>query len=140
MSDNQTVPSATAVVRRRYCCDYWVVETTTPAGHDTAAPQQAVVGAGGTVTLTFTDPRDFKVIVLVCKEASNSPYASTVTVDGEDKTSWQQHRPASPPPNSADWVARPTMTRATATIRQTSTSPSNPIHENRNGSLTPATN
>jgi hypothetical protein len=67
--------------------NYWVVETTTPAGHDTAAPQQAVVGAGGTVTLTFTDPRDFKVIVLVCKEADNSLYSSTVTVDGVDKAS-----------------------------------------------------
>jgi hypothetical protein len=67
--------------------NYWVVETTTPAGHDTAAPQQAVVGANETVTLTFIDPRDFKVIVLVCKEADNSLYPSTVTVDGVDKTS-----------------------------------------------------
>ncbi|WLQ05984.1 prealbumin-like fold domain-containing protein [Arthrobacter oryzae] len=67
--------------------NYWVVETTTPAGHDTADPQQAVVGAGGTVALTFINPRDFKVIVLVCKEADNSLYPSTVTVDGADKTS-----------------------------------------------------
>lgn len=67
--------------------NYWVLETTTPAGHDTAAPQQAVVGAGGTVTLTFADPRDFKVIVLVCTEADNSLYSSTVTVDGVDKAS-----------------------------------------------------
>jgi hypothetical protein len=66
---------------------YWVVETTTPAGHDTAAAQLATVGAGGTVSLTFVDPRDFKIIVLVCKEADNSLYSSTVTVDGEDKTS-----------------------------------------------------
>lgn len=67
--------------------NYWVVETTTPAGYDTAAPQTAVVGAGGTVTLTFVDPRDFKVIVLVCQESNNSLYPSTVTVDGVDKTS-----------------------------------------------------
>ena len=67
--------------------NYWVVETTTPAGHSTATPQPAVIGAGGTVTLRFTDPRDFKVIVLVCKEADNSLYSSTVTVDGVDKTS-----------------------------------------------------
>lgn len=62
--------------------NYWVVETTTPAGHDTAAPQQAVVGAGGTVALTFVNPRDFKVIVLVCSEATNSLYPSQVTLDG----------------------------------------------------------
>jgi hypothetical protein len=67
--------------------NYWVVETTTPAGHDTADPQQAIVGTGGTVTLTFIDARDFKVIVLVCKEADNSLYSSKVKVDGEEKDS-----------------------------------------------------
>ncbi|MGW9412917.1 prealbumin-like fold domain-containing protein [Arthrobacter cupressi] len=66
---------------------YWVVETTTPPGHDTAAPQAVTVTGGSTVTLTFVDPRDFKIIVLVCKEANNSLYPSTVTVDGVDKTS-----------------------------------------------------
>lgn len=67
--------------------NYWVVETTTPPGHDTAAPQAVTVAGGSTVTLTFVDPRDFKVIVLVCKEADNSLYPSTVTLDGVDKTS-----------------------------------------------------
>ena len=67
--------------------NYWVVETTTPAGHDTATPQQAVIGAGGTVTLTFADPRDFKVIVLVCSEADNSLYSSTVTMNEVRKES-----------------------------------------------------
>ncbi|MEV7603875.1 prealbumin-like fold domain-containing protein [Paenarthrobacter sp. NPDC089322] len=67
--------------------EYWVVETTTPPGYDTAADQRATVGAGGTVSLTFTDPRDFKIIVLVCKSADNSLYPSTVTVDGVDLTS-----------------------------------------------------
>ena len=67
--------------------NYWVVETTTPAGHGTAAPQPATVGSGGTVSLTFVNPRDFKVIVLVCKEADNSLYSSQVTVDGVDKNS-----------------------------------------------------
>jgi len=67
--------------------EYWVVETTTPAGYDTAADQPATVTAGATVTLTFTDPRDFKIIVLVCKSADNSLYPSTVTVDGVALTS-----------------------------------------------------
>lgn len=67
--------------------NYWVVETTTPAGHDTAAPQAVTLVGGTNVSLTFVDPRDFKVIVLVCKEADNSLYSSTVTVDGVDKAS-----------------------------------------------------
>jgi hypothetical protein len=67
--------------------NYWVVETTTPAGYTTAADQAAVVGAGGTVSLTFVDPRQFTVIVLVCKNADTSLYPSTVTLDGVNKTS-----------------------------------------------------
>lgn len=67
--------------------NYWVVETTTPAGHDTAAPQPVTLVGGATVSLTFANPRDFKIIVLVCKEADNSLYSSTVTVDGENKSS-----------------------------------------------------
>ncbi|MBT2513417.1 SpaA isopeptide-forming pilin-related protein [Arthrobacter sp. ISL-30] len=67
--------------------NYWVVETTTPAGHATAAPQAVTLTGDVTVPLIFVDPRDFKVIVLVCKEADNSLYPSTVTLDGVDKTS-----------------------------------------------------
>jgi hypothetical protein len=66
---------------------YWVVETTTPAGYVTAADQQVTVGAGGTVSLTFTNPRKFKVIVIVCQQSNNSLHASTVTVDGVEKSS-----------------------------------------------------
>jgi len=37
--------------------EYWVVETTTPAGYDTAADQQAsVTAASPTVSLSFVDP------------------------------------------------------------------------------------
>src|SRR5215208_951295 len=36
---------------------YWVVETTTPAGHDTAPPQNAIISGTTPVTLTFVDPR-----------------------------------------------------------------------------------
>ena len=67
--------------------NYWVVETTTPTGHDTAAPQSVTVVGGTNVSLTFVDPRDFKIIVLVCKEADNSLYSSQVTVDGVNKDS-----------------------------------------------------
>ena len=62
---------------------YWVVETTTPAGYGTAADQHVNLATGGqTVSLTFVDPRHFKVIVLVCKEGSNELYASNVRFDG----------------------------------------------------------
>ncbi|TNB74887.1 hypothetical protein FHJ30_04625 [Arthrobacter sp. BB-1] len=67
--------------------NYWVVETTTPTGHDTAAPQAVTVVGGTNVSLTFVNPRDFKIIVLVCKEADNSLYSSQVTVDGVNKDS-----------------------------------------------------
>ena len=66
---------------------YWVVETTGVPGHDLAADQNVTITAGQTVSLTFIDPRKFKVIVLVCKESDNSLYSSTVTVDGENKSS-----------------------------------------------------
>jgi hypothetical protein len=66
---------------------YWVVETTTPAGHNPAADQNVILTAGQTVNLTFTNPRLFKVIVLVCQQSNNSLYSSTVTVDGENKAS-----------------------------------------------------
>ena len=66
---------------------YWVVETTTPTGYTTAAPQAVTVGSGATVPLTFTDPRQFTIIVLVCKNVDSSLYPSTVTVDGAATTS-----------------------------------------------------
>jgi Prealbumin-like fold domain len=61
---------------------YWVVETTGKPGHSTAPDQSVTVGAGQTLSLTFTDPRNFRIIVLVCNEADNSLYSSDVTVDG----------------------------------------------------------
>jgi len=59
---------------------YWVVETTGVPGHDTAADQNVVVGAGETVgPLTFVDPRQHVVIVLVCHQGTNTLAASEVT-------------------------------------------------------------
>jgi hypothetical protein len=67
--------------------NYWVVETTTPTGYTTAPDQAVTVTAGGTLPLSFVDPREFTVIVLVCRESDNTLYRSTVTVDGVNKTS-----------------------------------------------------
>ena len=64
-----------------------MVETAGVPGHDLAPDQNVTIGAGGTVSLTFTDHRKFTVIVIVCKESDNSLYSSTVTVDGENKSS-----------------------------------------------------
>ncbi len=66
---------------------YWVVETTTPSGYTTAAPQAVTVGSGATVPLTFTDPRQFTIIAFVCKNADNSLYGSSVTFSPDQKTS-----------------------------------------------------
>ncbi|MDQ4503186.1 prealbumin-like fold domain-containing protein [Sinomonas sp. ASV322] len=66
---------------------YLVRETTTPPGFTTAADQFVTVAPGATVTLTFTNPRQFTIIVLVCKNADSSLYPSQVTVDGSTLTS-----------------------------------------------------
>jgi hypothetical protein len=50
--------------------EYWVVETTTPAGYDTAADQHATVVSDTTVTLTFVDPRQ-RGAIRVKKEAKH---------------------------------------------------------------------
>jgi uncharacterized surface anchored protein len=67
---------------------YTVFETTTPAGYQTAPAQDVTIGlgpaanVGDTKTLSFTDPRLHKEIVLVCSEGTNTLDSSTVTIDG----------------------------------------------------------
>jgi len=67
---------------------YWVVETTTPSGYTTAAPQRITPTAGQNVPLTFVDKREFKVITIVCQNSNDSLYPSTVKLNklpsGED--------------------------------------------------------
>jgi hypothetical protein len=79
----QTVASGDCSFTSVQLGQYWVVETTTPAGYTTAADQHVVLSTGGqTVPLTFVDVRQFKVIVLVCQASSNELYASNVRFDG----------------------------------------------------------
>src|ERR671939_811380 len=67
---------------------YWIVETTTPTGYDSAADKNVTVGAGQNVPVTLSDPRKFRIIVVVCQQGTNdSLHASSVTVDGVQKTS-----------------------------------------------------
>lgn len=54
---------------------YWVVETTTPAGYDTAPPQEVTVSSqNGTVSVSFIDPRQRGAIKVTktFKDASSS--------------------------------------------------------------------
>ncbi len=64
--------------------DYWVVESFTPEGYDTAADQHIVLAAGAEETLTFVNPRQFTVIVLICETSTNRLYASTVMLTNAD--------------------------------------------------------
>jgi uncharacterized surface anchored protein len=73
--------------------EYWVVETQGVPGYDTAAPQHATVGLGSapgqgqTITLTFVDPRQHKIIVLTCHEGTNTLVGSSVALNaGTPKT------------------------------------------------------
>lgn len=64
---------------------YTIDETTVPAGYAKAAglPAQITLANGETKNLEYTNPRTFKVIVLVCREADSSLYPSAVTIDGQ---------------------------------------------------------
>ncbi|GLZ32600.1 hypothetical protein Lesp02_47880 [Lentzea sp. NBRC 105346] len=63
---------------------YTIDETTTPTGYvkDSTLPVTFTVARGDTKNLSFTNPRTFKVIVLVCREADGKLYPSPVTIDG----------------------------------------------------------
>lgn len=64
---------------------YTIDETTTPTGYakDSDLPETFTVARGETKNLAYTNPRTFKVIVLVCREADSSLYPSAVTIDGQ---------------------------------------------------------
>ena len=73
---------------------YWVVETVAPTGHDLASPPYQLVNvtAGGTVTVTFVDPRQRGAIEVtktrkhVADGAGSHPQAGvTFTVNGVNK-------------------------------------------------------
>ena len=72
---------------------YWVVETATPDHYDTAADQAITVGLGSAahvgdvVPVSFVDPRQHRVVVLVCHEGTDTLFSRDVTVDGVTKQS-----------------------------------------------------
>ena len=98
----QTVGSGDCSFTSVQLGQYWVVETTTPAGYGTASDQHVILSTGGqTVSLTFIDPRHFKVIVLVCQEGSNELYASNVKFDGASTPTTNNSLGASTTPTEA---------------------------------------
>ena len=67
--------------------EYWIVETTSKPGYAAAPDQHLTVTAGSSATKTFVDPRQFHVITIVCQNSDNSLHPSSVTLDGQTKTS-----------------------------------------------------
>jgi hypothetical protein len=69
---------------------YWVVEdsTTVPAGYTGAGDQHVNLTSASTpLSLTFTNPRQHRVIVIVCHEGTNTLAASNVTNGSGSATS-----------------------------------------------------
>lgn len=68
---------------------YSIDETTVPTGYDKVSGlpnNSVVVGNGATVNLpsagtSYVDPRQFKIIGLVCQQSSNTLYPSSVKID-----------------------------------------------------------
>ncbi|MFC9693405.1 collagen binding domain-containing protein [Kribbella sp. NPDC056951] len=72
-----TIADGTCTIGSVLAGEYWVVETVTPPGHDTAADQHATVVGGVTtpVTLTFVDPRQ-RGAILVTKTRKHAASGS----------------------------------------------------------------
>jgi hypothetical protein len=88
-----TAANGTCTITGVFQGNYWLVETTTPTGYETAAPQTVVVVADSTVEKTFIDPRQ-RGAILVTKTrkhaasgAGDHPHAGVdFTVNGVTKT------------------------------------------------------
>lgn len=61
---------------------YWVAETSPPSGYGLPTPQNITVTSATDVELTFVNPRQFKVITIVCQVSNGQLYASSVAYDG----------------------------------------------------------
>jgi hypothetical protein len=63
---------------------YWVVETTVPAGHDAAPDQHATITAGDqAVPLSFVDPIQHGTITVVKNAVPDDPQDFTFSLDGD---------------------------------------------------------
>ena len=89
-----TAATGTCTIGSVLAGEYWVVETVTPAGHDTAADQHVTVVAGVTtpVEVTFVNPRQTGAILVTktrkhaASGSGSHPQAGvTFTVNGTSK-------------------------------------------------------
>jgi hypothetical protein len=81
-----TGAAGTCTISNLLAGPYWIVETTTPAGYDTAAPQHATVTASTTpVSLTFVDPLQLGAIKItkVGKDKSCTAVSGTCSAVSE---------------------------------------------------------
>lgn len=65
--------------------DYWVVETTGKSGYAGAGDKHVTLALGQNADITstpFVDPRNFKVIIIVCQESNGTLYPTPITIDG----------------------------------------------------------
>ena len=64
---------------------YTVDETGVPTGYAKASglPETFTLGNGGTKTISASNPRTFKVIELVCRQADATLYPSSATIGGQ---------------------------------------------------------
>lgn len=92
--------------------EYWLEETAVPSGYSTGTispggtnPVHVSVGLGTssgqgqTLSYTATNPRQHRMIVLVCHEGTNTLYSSTVDLDGNLATTGDQKNSLSSVPS-----------------------------------------
>jgi uncharacterized surface anchored protein len=63
---------------------YTIDESVVPTGYAKATgfPQDITLTRGQTLAINATDPRQFKMVVLICRQTDNTLYSSPVTING----------------------------------------------------------
>ena len=80
----QTGNAGTCTISNLSPGTYTIDESTVPSGYakDSAFPKNITITNGQATTVSATDPRQFKAIVIVCRQSTNTLYSSTVTING----------------------------------------------------------
>jgi hypothetical protein len=84
--------------------NYWVVETTTPAGYDTAPEQAVVVGIGTTAHAGDTDNLEFVDPVVNGKVSVTKKDDANNTLNGAEFTLYVNNAPLAGPRDSEDTI------------------------------------
>jgi hypothetical protein len=80
----QTGNAGTCTISNLTPGTYTIDESVVPSGYakDSAFPKNITITNGQATTVSATDPRQFKAIVIVCRQSTNTLYSSTVTING----------------------------------------------------------